>query len=102
MLSKLLNNDINKIPVEEHEYAEKFNQTLRQELLEEFINDKVRNLKEAFIEDNDEFRAIIEEMIVNGCKPLKDLTTKQMLDLYLQKCGEEEFIKVMERVTEKI
>ncbi|MPQ43702.1 hypothetical protein [Clostridium tarantellae] len=100
-IETLINNDLSKLTMEQQEYITKFNESLRQELIEEIV----LNVKNMILNDlknnKEEFDEFIKEMIVNGYKGLKNINTQGLLNLYLEKKDEFDFMNLIEKVSAK-
>ena len=95
---KILNNDTTGLTDEEKAFAEGFNYDLREkitaELVEHEINEFIKELKE----DIDGFKEKVENIFVNGKKGYKDMPTKTLIDIYLSKMNEGDFINLIESI----
>ena len=64
------------------------------ELVEHEINEFIKELKE----DIDGFKEKVENIFVNGKKGYKDMPTKTLIDIYLSKMNEGDFINLIESI----
>ena len=87
---RLLNNNIEDLNEEERVLAENFNEALREKLIDDLaayeIDEFIKELK-------------ISEILVNGKKGYIKMPTKTLIDIYLDKKDEGEFINLIESIS---
>ncbi len=98
-INKLLANDLSGLSDEEQEYAIKFNESLRVGLIDELVEDVTLKMIKSLEANKDEFKDMVGDIIIHGCKGLKDMSTQQLLNLYLEKKSEEAFVNLIEKIT---
>ena len=96
---KILNNDTTGLTDEEKEFAEKFNENLRETVIDELVIYEGNKLIEDLKNDEEVFREKIEYIFINGKKGFKDMPTKTLIDIYLDKKSEMDFISLIEKVS---
>lgn len=95
---RLLNNDIKDLSEEEKVVAEKFNEALREKLIDELAVYEVNELIKQLKNDEETFKMKISDILVNGKKGYIKMPTKTLIDIYLDKKDEGEFINLIENV----
>ena len=93
---KVLNNDNNGLSEDEKAFAEKFNSDLREKIIYELVEYEIKEFARYLKEDTEIFKENIENIFVNGKKGYKDMPTKTLIDIYLSKLNEGDFINLIE------
>ena len=96
---KLLNNDSNGLNEEEKDFADKFNSDLREKIIYELVEYEIKEFTRCLKEDNETFKENIENIFINGKKGYKDMPTKTLIDIYLSKLNEGDFINLIESIS---
>ena len=96
---KLLNNDSNGLSEDEKAFAEKFNSDLREKIIYELVEYEIKEFTRCLKEDNETFKENIENIFINGKKGYKDMPTKTLIDIYLSKLNEGDFINLIESIS---
>lgn len=96
---KILNNDTTGLTEEEKAFAEHFNNNLRDTVIDELVIYETNNMIQSLKNDEESFREKIEEILINGKKGYKDMPTKTLIDIYLDKKSEVDFINLIEKVS---
>jgi hypothetical protein len=96
---KVLNNDNNGLSEEETAFAEKFNSDLREKIIYELVEYEIKEFARYLKEDTEIFKENIENIFVNGKKGYKDMPTKTLIDIYLSKLNEGDFINLIESIS---
>lgn len=94
-LVKVLNNDMSGLTHEEIEKANNFNEKLREKLINELVIYEGEDLINKYKESKDKYFDKIEQIFFNGIKGYKDFKIKQLIDIYLDKKTEEDFMKIV-------
>ncbi|WP_195989257.1 hypothetical protein [Clostridium sp. D53t1_180928_C8] len=96
---RLLNNDIEDLSEEERVLAENFNEALREKLIDDLADYEVDKFIRELKSDEDSFRLRISDILVNGKKGYIKMPTKTLIDIYLEKKDEGEFINLIESIS---
>ncbi|MEN8078724.1 hypothetical protein ABFP60_17290 [Clostridioides difficile] len=96
---KLLNNDIETLSEEEQILAENFNETLREKLVDDLAECEINELIKELENDEEIFRIKLTDILVNGKKGYIKMPTKTLIDIYLDKKDEGEFINLIESIS---
>lgn len=93
---RLLNNNIEDLNEEERVLAENFNEALREKLIDDLAEYEIDEFIKELKSDEESFRLKISEILVNGKKGYIKMPTKTLIDIYLDKKDEGEFINLIE------
>ena len=97
---KLLNNDISELSEEERGLAEDFNDDLREKIIDSLVESEIDILIKELKFDEEVFRDKLSDIFINGKKGYKKMPTKTLIDIYLDKRDEGEFINLIESINE--
>ncbi len=95
---KILNNDTTGLTDEEKAFAEGFNYDLREKIMAELVEHEINEFIKELKDDIDGFKEKVENIFVNGKKGYKDMPTKTLIDIYLSKMNEGDFINLIESI----
>ena len=94
----LLNNDISGLSEEERRIAEKFNESLRKKIIDDLAKCEVNEIINELKSDEENFKAKLADILINGKKGYINMPTKTLIDIYLDKSNEVDFIKLIESI----
>lgn len=94
----ILSGDFSNYPEDVQEYMKKYTEKLREAIKAELTKDLADRMLKDVDKSNETFINILTEILDNGCKGFNNMSTKALLDIYLQKKNEEDFIKLIEKV----
>ena len=97
---KLLNNDISELSEEERGLAEDFNDALREKIIDSLVESEIDILIKELKFDEEVFRDKLSDIFINVKKGYKKMPTNTLIDLYLDKRDEGEFINLIESINE--
>ena len=81
----LLNNNKDSLSIEEAEYAKRFDDLLREKVIDELVEFECNKLIEDMVNNKELFINKIEQIFINGKKGYKDMPTKTLIDIYIDK-----------------
>lgn len=96
---RLLNNNIEDLNEEERVFAENFNEALREKLIDDLAEYEIDEFIKELKSDEESFRLKISDILVNGKKGYIKMPTKTLIDIYLDKKDEGEFINLIESIS---
>lgn len=96
---RLLNNNIEDLNEEERVLAENFNEALREKLIDDLAEYEIDEFIKELKSDEESFRLKVSEILVNGKKGYIKMPTKTLIDIYLDKKDEGEFINLIESIS---
>lgn len=94
----ILLGDFSSYPEDVQEYMKKYTEKLREAIKEALTKDLADKMLKDINKSNETFINLLTEILENGCKGFNNMSTKALLDIYLQKKNEEDFIKLIEKV----
>lgn len=93
---ELLNNDNQGFTEEEKTLADNFNNKLRDMIIDELVLLEGEELISLYKSDRERFNEKIEEIFVNGKKGYKNIPTKTLIDIFIHRKSEVDFINLIE------
>ncbi len=96
---KILNNDTDGLTDEEKAFADQFNYTLREKIMGELVDYEINEFINDLEADKELFKEKIENIFINGKKGYKDMPTKTLIDVYLSKMNEGDFVNLIESIS---
>lgn len=97
---KVLNNDIGDLSEEERVFAERFNKLLRDKLIDELAENEMNELIKDLKNNEEHCRVKLMNVFVNGKKGYIKMPTKTLIDIYLDRKDEGEFINLLESISD--
>ena len=95
---RLLNNDIQDLSEEERIFAESFNEALRNNIIDALVEYEIEELIKQLKDDEESFRDKLSDIFINDKKGYNKMPTKTLIDIFLDKKDEGEFINLIESV----
>ena len=96
---KILNNDIDGLTDEEKAFADQFNYTLREKIMDELVECEINELINNLKVDKEIFKQKVGNIFINGKKGYKDMPMKILIDIYLSKMNEGDFVNLIESIS---
>lgn len=97
---KLLNNDIQDLSEEERIFAESFNEALRNNIIDALVEYEIEELIRQLKDDEESFREKLSDIFINGKKGYNKMPTKTLIDIFLDKKDEGEFVNLIESIND--
>lgn len=99
-INQLLAKDLSSFPPKEQEYIIAFRENLKEELMEALVQKAADRILNAIKKDKESFFDILSDILINGRKGYKDLSFTTLLNIYLEEYSTEDFIKLIDKVSE--
>lgn len=96
---RLLNNDTAELNEDEREFAEQFNEAIRKKLINSLAECEINELINKLNCDENAFREKLADIFINGKKGYIKMPTKTLIDIFLDKKDEGEFINLIESIS---
>lgn len=101
-INELIDGDISKYDEDTRFYIDSFREKLRENIKKALVDDMAEKMIDALNSDKEEFRSILETLLENKNKGLNNLPLRTLLDMYITKKGQENFIKLIEKTSEEL
>lgn len=95
---KLLNNDTSNLSEEEREQAERFTEELKEKMIEDLVKYEAEDLIAKLNRDKEDFIESIGQILSNGCRGYNKMSMQLLLNIYLEKIGNEKFVSLIENI----
>ena len=101
-IEDLMSGDFSAYPEEMQTLMEEYTQKLRESIKEELIKAVSQDMLKDIDKSKDYFINVLTDLLDNGYKGLNKMSTKALIDTYLEKRSEEDFFMLLERVNEQV
>lgn len=101
-IEDILSEDFSSYDEETQKFMERYTEVLRECIKEELIKDTADSMLKDIDKSKDYFLDVLTEILENGCKGLNKLSTRTLLNTYLDRKGEEDFYKLLEKVSQEL
>ncbi len=97
-IEDILSGDFSKYPTEAQEYMIKYTEKLREMIKEELTKELADRMLKDVDRSNETFMNILTEILENGCKGFNKMSTRTLLNTYLEKRSQEDFFNLLEKI----
>ncbi|WP_298845120.1 hypothetical protein [Clostridium sp.] len=94
--------DFSKYPEETQIFMKEYTEKLREIIKEELIKDISTKMLKDIDQSKEYFMNVLTDILDNGYKGLNKLTTQSLIDKYLVKKNEQDFLKLLEKVNDQV
>ncbi|AVP63129.1 hypothetical protein C3B64_02215 [Clostridium botulinum] len=101
-IEDILSGNFSAYPEEAQIYMKNYAEKLRKHIKIELINDKADKLLKDIDKSKDYFIDVLTQILENGCKGYNTMSTKALLNIYLNVKTEEDFINLIEKVSNEV
>ena len=101
-IQDIMSGDFSQYPEETQNFMKKYTEKLRELIKEELIKDISANMLKDIDQSKDYLMNVLTEILDNGYKGLNKLSTQTLIDKYLEKRNEEDFLILLEKVNEQV
>jgi transposase len=97
-IDDILSGDFSQYPLEVQEYMKIYTEKLREKIKEELAKDLADRMLRDVDKSNETFMTILTEILNNGCKGFNKMSTRALLNTYLEKKSQEDFFNLLEQI----
>jgi len=101
-IEDVLSENFSAYPEEAQEFMKSYNEKLREVIKEELIQDRADMMLKDIDKSNETFINILGEILENGCKGFNKMSTRSLVNIYLDKKDEVAFMGLLEKVNSLI
>ncbi|KOY64701.1 hypothetical protein [Clostridium sporogenes] len=101
-IEDILSGNFSSYPEETQIYMKNFAEKLKNYIKTELINDKADKMLKDIDKSKDYFIGVLTEILENGCKGYNTMSTKALLNIYLNVKTEEDFINLIEKISNEV
>lgn len=99
---KVLEGDYSSYSQKDKEYMINFSEKLKESIKNELVLERAEKLIEDLNKSKTQFIMNIEDLLEEGFEGFKTMSLKTLLDIYLEKRSDEEFINLIEKISSEI
>ena len=96
----IISGNYSQYPEEMQKYMKNYSELLREKIKDELIKNKTDMILKSIDKSNETFVAVLSEILENGTKGYNKMSTKTLIDMYLDVKSPEEFSVILESLTE--
>ena len=97
-IEDILSGDFSKYPTEAQEHMIRYTEKLREKIKEELAKELGDRMLKDVDKSNETFMTILTEILDNGCKGFNKMSTRTLLNIYLEKRSQEDFFNLLESI----
>lgn len=97
-IEDILSGDFSSYPEDVQQYMINYTEKFREAIKEELTKDLSDRMLKDIDKSNETFMNILTEILYNGCKGFDKMSTRALLNIYLEKKSEEDFIRLLEKI----
>lgn len=97
-IEDLMTGNISSYPEDVQEYMKVFTEKLREHIVEELIRDKADKIMKNIDKSKDYLIDVLGNILENGHKGYNNMSTRTLVNIYLETKGQEDFINLLEKV----
>jgi hypothetical protein len=101
-MQDILSGDFSKYPDEVQIYMKQFTEKLRENIKKELRDNLAERMLRDIDKSNETFMTILTEIVENGCKGFNKMSTRELLNIYLERKNEEDFFNMLEKVNKEM
>lgn len=101
-INELIDGDISKYDEDTRFYINSFREKLKENIKKALVDDMSEKMIDALNSDKEEFKSILKTLLENKSKGLNNIPLRALLDMYITKKGQENFVKLIEKTSEEL
>lgn len=98
----IMSGDFSEYPEETQIFMKEYTEKLRDIIKDELIKDIANKMLNDIDKSKDYFMNVLTEILDNGYKGLSKMSTQLLIDTYLERKNEEDFLILLEKVNEQV
>ncbi|WP_026881494.1 hypothetical protein [Clostridium akagii] len=98
----IISGNYSQYPEEIQKYMENYSELLRDKIKDELIKNKTDKMLKNIDKSNETFITVLSEILENGTKGYNKMSTKTLIDMYLDIKSPEEFATMLESINDEI
>ncbi len=101
-IEDIISGNFSEYPEETQAFMKEYTERLRENIKEELIRDISHKMLENIDKSKDYFIQVLTDILDNGYKGFSKMSTQLLIDTYLERKNEEDFIILLEKVNDQI
>lgn len=101
-IEEILCGDFSAYPEETQIYMKNYTEKLMKYMKEELIQDKADRMLKDIDKSKDYFIDVLTQILENGCKGYNTMSSRSLLNIYLNTKSQEDFINLLEKVSNEM
>ncbi|MBX4266245.1 hypothetical protein [Clostridium estertheticum] len=101
-IQDIMSGNFSQYPEETQIFMKEYTEKLRENIKEELIKDISSKMLNNIDKSKDYFMNVLTDILDNGYKGLNKLSTQSLIDMYLERKNQDDFLILLERVNEQI
>ncbi|MGH4051311.1 MAG: hypothetical protein ACREVX_08150 [Clostridium sp.] len=101
-IQDIMSGDFSAYPEETQVFMREYTEKLRETIKEELIKDISHKMLKDIDKSKDYFMNVLTDILDNGYKGFSKLTTQSLIDTYLERKNQEDFLVLLEKVNEQV
>jgi hypothetical protein len=97
-IDDILSENFSNYPEETRAFMNRYAMKLRENIKNELVKDLANRMLKDIDKSKDHFINVLTEIMDNGVKGYDKMSTKMLLNMYLERKDEQDFIKLLEAV----
>ncbi|WP_253198822.1 hypothetical protein [Clostridium estertheticum] len=101
-IQDIMSGNFSQYPEETQIFMKEYTEKLRENIKEELIKDISSKMLNNIDKSKDYFMNVLTDILDNGYKGLNKLSTQSLIDMYLERKNQDDFLILLEKVNEQI
>ncbi|MBU3175147.1 hypothetical protein KPL47_02055 [Clostridium estertheticum] len=101
-IQDIMSGNFSQYPEEAQIFMKEYTEKLRENIKEELIKDISSKMLNNIDKSKDYFMNVLTDILDNGYKGLNKLSTQSLIDMYLERKNQDDFLILLEKVNEQI
>jgi len=101
-IKDIMSGDFSKYPEETQIFMREYTEKLREIIKEELIKDISYKMLKDIDKSKDYFMNVLTDILDNGYKGLNKMSTQLLIDTYLERKTQEDFLILLEKVNDQV